>query len=165
PFGVCVEDACVVEGAGAGLAYLAATALVAAGVCVQTCGSVINSIDSAFKGIFHSEANDTPPAIPSGVGPGPYAGNPIPAGPSPRPTAEQQGAINAEGEINGCHTCGTSDPGTLSGNWIGDHQPPTALNPTGNPQVYYPQCQGCSNVQGGLVRGLINKFEVPETWK
>jgi hypothetical protein len=45
--------------------------------------------------------------------------------------------------------------------WIGDHQPPTAINPPGNPQIYLPQCQGCSNTQGGLVRGLTNNFETP----
>jgi hypothetical protein len=44
------------------------------------------------------------------------------------------------------------DPGTKSGNWVGDHQPPTALNPEGTPQVYYPHCLGCSRVQGGRIR-------------
>ena len=43
--------------------------------------------------------------------------------------------------------------------WIGDRQPPTAITPPGNPQIYLPQCQGCSNTQGGLVRGLTNNFE------
>jgi hypothetical protein len=92
--------------------------------------------------------------VPEEVGPGPYAGEPIPAGPSATPTKEQQDQINAEGEKHGCHTCGTRDPGTKSGNWIGDHQPPTALNPPGNPQNYYPHCRNCSNSQGGRIRWL-----------
>ncbi len=75
----------------------------------------------------------------------------IPAGPSARPTGAQQGAINEMGEAHGCHTCGTSSPGTKSGNWVGDHQPPTKQNPTGGPQVYKPQCLQCSRRQGGEV--------------
>jgi RHS repeat-associated protein len=93
-------------------------------------------------------------AVPAHVGPGPNAQKPIPAGPSPTPTKEQQGQINQEGDTHGCHTCGTNNPGTASGNWVGDHQPPTALNPPGGPQVYYPQCVSCSNKQGGAVRGI-----------
>ena len=56
------------------------------------------------------------------------------------------------GEAHGCHTCGARTPGTKSGNWVGDHQPPTALNPEGKPQVYKPQCIECSRRQGGEVR-------------
>jgi RHS repeat-associated protein len=92
--------------------------------------------------------------VPSNVGPGPNAGDSVPAGPSPRPTKEQQDKINEIGNRDGCHTCGTTDPGTKSGNWIGDHQDPTKLNPDGQPQRYYPQCQGCSNEQGGRIRWL-----------
>ena len=76
----------------------------------------------------------------------------IPAGPSGRPTPEQQAAINEMGNAHGCHTCGTKNPGTQTGNWVGDHQPSTALNPPGNPQVYRPQCLACSRRQGGQVR-------------
>jgi RHS repeat-associated protein len=76
----------------------------------------------------------------------------IPAGPSARPTATQQAAINEIGDAHGCSTCGATSPGTKSGNWVGDHQPPTALNPPGNPQVYKAQCLSCSQRQGGMVR-------------
>ena len=86
-----------------------------------------------------------------GVGPGPYARESIPAGPGARPSAAQQRQINEMGNANGCHTCGTKNPGTKSGNFVGDHQPPTKLNPAGGQQRYYPQCQNCSNVQGGRV--------------
>jgi hypothetical protein len=75
----------------------------------------------------------------------------IPAGPSARPTAAQQRAINEMGEAHGCSTCGTTTPGTKTGNWVGDHQPPTALNPPGGAQVYQPQCLQCSRQQGGQV--------------
>ena len=83
------------------------------------------------------------------VGRGPYARESIPAGPSARPTAAQQREINRMGQANGCHTCGTKSPGTKKGDFIGDHQPPTKLNPPGSKQDYYPHCQNCSNVQGG----------------
>jgi hypothetical protein len=94
------------------------------------------------------------PKVPDSVGPGPHAGDSVPAGPSATPTKDQQDKINEIGQDTGCHTCGAKDPGTKSGNFVGDHQPPTALNPPGNPQVYYPQCLSCSQTQGGLVRGL-----------
>lgn len=92
--------------------------------------------------------------VPSNVGPGPNARESVPAGPTPRPTAEQQERINEIGNRDGCHTCGTTNPGTKSGNWIGDHQDPTKLNPEGKPQRYYPQCRNCSNEQGGRIRWL-----------
>jgi RHS repeat-associated protein len=75
----------------------------------------------------------------------------IPAGPSARPTAAQQRAINEMGDAHGCNTCGGTNPGTVDGHWVGDHQPPTALNSSGGAQVYQPQCLGCSRQQGGLV--------------
>lgn len=93
-------------------------------------------------------------SVPSNVGPGPNAGESVPAGPTPRPTKEQQDKINEIGDRDGCHTCGTKDPGTKSGNWVGDHQDPTKLNPEGKPQRYYPQCRNCSNEQGGRIRWL-----------
>ena len=79
----------------------------------------------------------------------------IPAGPSARPTAAQQSAINEMGEAHGCSTCGATTPGTKSGNWVGDHQPPTALNKDSGPQVYKPQCLQCSRQQGGQVAAAV----------
>jgi hypothetical protein len=101
-----------------------------------------------------SSIGDTNGNVPSSVGPGPYAGESVPAGPSARPTKEQQDKINEIGDREGCHTCGTKDPGTKSGDWIGDHQDPTKLNPEGKLQRYYPQCKDCSNQQGGRIRWL-----------
>jgi RHS repeat-associated protein len=88
---------------------------------------------------------------PSTLKPDPNARESIPAQPG-RPTAAQQREINRIGDENGCHTCGSPNSGRPSGNWTGDHQPPTALNPPGGQQQFYPQCAGCSARQGGDVR-------------
>lgn len=98
------------------------------------------------------------PTVPPSIGPGTYAGPSIPAGPSPRPTSQQQSQINQMGNASGCHTCGTTDPGTKSGNFVGDHQPPTSLNQPGSPQIYLPQCINCSRSQGGQIRQQIRQL-------
>lgn len=86
--------------------------------------------------------------------PGEFAGDSIPArGPGRDFTQDERDAINSTGRDTGCHTCGKTDPGTKSGNYIPDHQPANALNPTGGEQRLYPHCLGCSRVQGGQVRG------------
>ncbi len=92
--------------------------------------------------------------VPSSVGPGPNAKGSVPVGPTARPTREEQEQINEIGNEHGCHTCGAKDPGTKSGDWVGDHQAPNKLNPDGTPQRYYPQCLSCSNQQGGRVRWM-----------
>jgi len=51
--------------------------------------------------------------------PGPHAGEGVPGQRGARPTSEQQGEINKQGNQNGCHTCGVRDPGMRSGNWVG----------------------------------------------
>jgi len=85
--------------------------------------------------------------------PGPYAGDSIPArGPERDFTPEERAAVNEIGQTTGCHTCGTTNPGTASGNFIPDHQPPSKLVEPGTPQQLYPQCLNCSRIQGGQVR-------------
>ena len=74
-------------------------------------------------------------------GPGPHAGDPITAGPSRRPTRGEQKLINAAGDRDGCHRCGTRYPGTQSGSWIGDHQDPVAIARPHAPKLYYPQAR------------------------
>jgi hypothetical protein len=88
-----------------------------------------------------------------GIGPGPYAGDPadLPFG---RETAAGRRQLNRSGDENGCHTCGTRSPGSTSGSWYWDHQNPTALNWSREPQVGYPQCRHCSDRQGGWVRSI-----------
>jgi len=81
--------------------------------------------------------------------PGPHAGESIPArSTSQRFTAAERTEMNRIGETTGCHTCGTTNPGTRSGNFVPDHQPPSALAPEGTPQQLYPQCINCSREQG-----------------
>lgn len=87
-----------------------------------------------------------------GVGPGPFAGGSIPA--SESVTAADRVEINRIGAETGCNTCGRFDPGTLSGNFVADHQPPTALVVPGTAQRLYPQCLSCSLRQGGWVNFL-----------
>jgi hypothetical protein len=90
-----------------------------------------------------------------GVAPGPFAGESIPArGPERDFTNDERDKINRIGAETGCHTCGTTDPGTALGNFVPDHQPPSALNPIGQSQRLYPQCISCSWLQGGWVRYL-----------
>jgi hypothetical protein len=89
--------------------------------------------------------------------PGPYARESIPASGPAEATSSEQAQINRIGDTGGCHSCGTKTPGTLKGNWIGDHQPPTRLNPPLKPQRLYPHCQSCSNRQGGDVQAFLRR--------
>jgi RHS repeat-associated protein len=82
--------------------------------------------------------------------PGPFAGESIPArSPARDFTQAERSAINDIGRKTGCHTCGTTDPGTKSGNFVPDHQPISSLMRTGQSQRLYPHCLNCSNSQGG----------------
>lgn len=87
-------------------------------------------------------------------GPGPFAGRSVPTS-GPYPTAAERREVNAIGRDTGCHTCGTTRPGTPRGNFVCDHQTPTALNRPGTPQRLFPHCWGCSNSQGGFTRFML----------
>lgn len=64
-----------------------------------------------------------------GVGPGPFAKEWLPARGAERNFyAAERRDMNSIGSIFGCHTCGTTVPGTTSRNFILDHQIPSALN-------------------------------------
>jgi len=90
--------------------------------------------------------------------PGPYAGAGVPArGPGRDFTQGERDDVNQQGRDTGCHTCGTTDPGRKSGNFIPDHQPPSALNDAGAAQRLYPHCLGCSQTQGGEVNAAKHK--------
>lgn len=97
--------------------------------------------------------------------PGPFAGEGLPAknGKSRKFTTEERKIVNAEGDKNGCHTCGNEKPGTKSGNWILDHQPPNATVKDGFPQTFYPHCKYCSSSQGGIIGGMKKKGLIPPT--
>ena len=91
-----------------------------------------------------------------GVGPGPFAGNSIPArGPGRNFSAAERAENNENGDESGCHTCGTKDPGTPLDNYVLDHQPSTALNLFGGAQRLYPQCLTCSGRQGGWISNYL----------
>jgi RHS repeat-associated protein len=87
--------------------------------------------------------------------PGPYA-HPngwIPAT-GPKVTNAQRRAIQPLGNQYGCHTCGAKTPRPGGGGtWRADHQPPTKIA-GGKPQRLYPQCEVCSNRQGGFLRWI-----------
>lgn len=90
-----------------------------------------------------------------GIGPGRFAVESQPArAPARNWTAEEIRENNRIGRRYGCHTCGTRDPRTRSGNFVLDHQRSTALTSEGEGQRIFPQCAGCSSRQGGNVRAL-----------
>jgi RHS repeat-associated protein len=131
------------------------------GIGIIACVGIPACRDFLLPMCVKADYPQTPPLMstpdrrkPSGK-PGPFA-NPeggVPVGkPNARPTSGEQGQVNGDGDEFGCHECGTSDPGTQSGNWVGDHQPPSSQNPTGGPQSLYPHCVGCSTSQGGRLR-------------
>ena len=91
-----------------------------------------------------------------GVMPGLFARESIPArGPERDFLVSERLQINEIGSISGCHTCGSISPGSISGNYVPDHQYPTALNPHGRAQRLYPQCLTCSLRQGGWISTRI----------
>jgi RHS repeat-associated protein len=80
---------------------------------------------------------------------GRYAGDSIPARSQARDfTTAERSDINSIGSTTGCHSCGTTNPGTKTDNFVPDHQPPSSLNVAGEPQRLYPQCLTCSRNQG-----------------
>jgi hypothetical protein len=73
-----------------------------------------------------------------GIGPGPFAAESIPArGPSRKFFDEEREVIDWFGYWRGCHTCGKKSPGTVTGHFVPDHQPPTGWNPLRRPQRLY----------------------------
>jgi hypothetical protein len=89
-----------------------------------------------------------------GIGEGPFARESIPARGPGRLRESEQKQIDAIGRLFGCHSRGTTEPGTGSGRFIGDHQIPSALNPAGRTQRLFPHCLSCSLRQGGSVQSL-----------
>ena len=79
--------------------------------------------------------------------PGPFARESIPAHRG-KPTAAEQKKVNELMDKYGCHTCGSKNPGTKSGNAVADHQPAQAL---GEPKKFLPHCINCARRQGGQV--------------
>jgi hypothetical protein len=92
------------------------------------------------------------------IGPGSLAGESVAArGPGRDFTAAERREINRIGYDTGCHSCGTREPGTKTGNFVADHQYPSSINPGGRVQRLYPQCTTCSARQGPYVSSLKGK--------
>ncbi|MFY0610813.1 MAG: VCBS repeat-containing protein [Hyphomicrobiaceae bacterium] len=89
------------------------------------------------------------PSTPFGPGPNVTKTVPVnPKNPKGRPTKEQQRQIDEIGRKHGCSGCGSKDPGTPTGRFIGNHDPARAL---GTPERFTPHCAACSSKQGGHV--------------
>jgi hypothetical protein len=94
-----------------------------------------------------------------GLVPGRYAVESIPArGPGRNFTAQERRELNRIGQKYGCHTCGTRDPGTISRNFVGDHQPLSSSNRSNARQALYPHCLLCSLRQGGWSKELMKAW-------
>ena len=155
---------------------------------LRNAATSLSQAGSAISGFFHPDNSNKnvppPPTVPTNVQqgtpastsqqgavnndpinsktlePGPHAGEGVPArGPGRDFTQGERDKVNEQGRDTGCHTCGTTDPGTKSGNFVPDHQPPSALNDAGAAQRLYPQCIGCSRTQGGEVNAEKHKPE------
>jgi RHS repeat-associated protein len=113
-------------------------------------------VASRLGGVVTRGSGAMPGATRPTFGPGPYAGESIPARSRAQVfTPAERAAINRIGQRTGCHTCGVKIPGTKSSNFVPDHQPVSALTPPTTPQQLYPQCIDCSRVQGlGVARQL-----------
>ncbi|WOP51425.1 RHS repeat-associated core domain-containing protein [Xanthomonas euvesicatoria] len=119
--------------------------VIAAAIIVGAVGEVGYKIYQA-----NSQPEDKQSTGPKTLAPGEHAGDSIPArGPERDFTDGEREQVNEIGGKTGCHTCGTTDPGTKRGNFVPDHQPPSKANPSGAPQRLYPQCLSCSRQQGG----------------
>jgi RHS repeat-associated protein len=115
------------------------------------------------RAVFKDDPSKAPPPKepaekPSTLKPGPFAGDSIPArGPDRDFNPGERDQINEIGGETGCHTCGTTNPGTKSGNFVPDHQPPSGVAEPGEEQRLYPHCLSCSRQQGGEVRQAGNR--------
>ena len=110
-------------------------------------------------GVDLPEDNKPPAMMSSTLRPGPFAGDSIPARDPERDWEDEEiEAIDRIGRTTGCHTCGTTDPGTKSGHFVPDHQPPSQLNFDNQPQRLYPHCIHCSRKQGGEVTEYLRKL-------
>lgn len=115
----------------------------------QSAYETIEGEISANRAITEAATREVNRLMGMGIGPGPYAVEGHPVTPGRRLNAADTVINNLNFSKYGCHTCGTFDPGTPSGNAVRDHQRPTSLNSRGNSQMILPQCRNCSVRQGG----------------
>lgn len=75
-----------------------------------------------------------------------------------KPNEMQKSTLN--GIATKCHSCGTTNPGTSSGTFIADHQPPSALVRYGlatGYQILVPHCQSCSQAQSRAAAEFVRQ--------
>ncbi|WP_437784545.1 hypothetical protein [Sorangium sp. So ce1097] len=120
----------ITSATGVGAAIGVPAFAVSIGLVVGGVGNIAAGIQGLSQALMSQGSGNigpqgTTPAKegPTTLKPGPFAKESIPAHRG-RPTASEQKQINRIMDKHGCHTCGTKDPGTKSGNSIADHQPP-----------------------------------------
>jgi len=67
--------------------------------------------------------------------------------------------VQEQGELHGCMTCGTTNPGTPTGRWIRNHVPPTSVKLPGEEQQLGPHCKSCSDAHGWLAKPADSQVE------
>ncbi|WP_437485325.1 RHS repeat-associated core domain-containing protein [Sorangium sp. So ce1014] len=152
----------VTSATGIGAAVGVPAIVVSTGLVVGGVGNIAAGIQGLSQAMMSQGSGSTGPkgTAPAGeepttLKPGPFAKESIPAHRG-RPTASEQKQVNTLMGKHGCHTCGTKDPGTKSGNSIADHQPPQALD---EPKVFLPHCNHCKARQGGEVLRELRRRE------
>lgn len=126
---------------------------------------MLRTLIVACFALFLASGNTTPmeqaiQAVHPTFQPGPYAHDSILARSSAQSfTKKEREAIDQIGKKSGCHTCGSKKPGTLTGHFIPDHQPPTALNEPKKSQRLYPHCLKCSREQGLAIARFLKEKE------
>jgi RHS repeat-associated protein len=143
-----VGDALTGVGLVSGSTTIFSAGMTASGAAVSL-GTAIYEGSTSVSSTIQSASLDSNNSFDT-LQPGPYAGESIPArGPGQIFTTAERNEIDRIGYSTGCHTCGSTNPGTVSGHFIPDHQPPSVLNYNNSTQYLYPQCIECSRRQGG----------------
>jgi RHS repeat-associated protein len=113
----------------------------------------VGSTHTYFVGEFSSWVhNSCPTVFADKVGPGPFAdpnGFITLRGPARDFTAAERRANNINGDLFGCHSCGTYHSGLINNAWVLDHQWPVALARPGSVFRGYPQCAACGLIRAG----------------
>jgi RHS repeat-associated protein len=102
--------------------------------------------------LVHNVDENTVCNLTLGAGPHAREGVALPGGNKNAPGVQE--LTDEAGARNGCHTCGSMDPGTKSGHWITDHQGATRLikdAPFETFQTGFPHCWPCARSQAGVV--------------
>jgi len=106
----------------------------------------VEGFHTYFAGLHAAWVHNTCTVYAGRTAPGPFANKSIPLeGPGRDFTKEQFEELMGEP----CHSCGTTNYGTVTGYPVIDHQPAVAFNPPGAPFRGYPQCKTCGIIGPG----------------